>query len=349
MRPFLLFTLCLLPFSAAAQEPSASGEPAPAARWLQEQWTASWIGPAGNAAREYGVHLFRKDFSLAEVPEHFVVHVSADARFRMYVNGTSVASGPQRSDAWVRRFDSVDLASRLRSGTNVIAVRVWNYGEDAPCAIVNRQTGLILQGDTDAEAVVNTDGSWKVMRDDAYSPVPVNLPAYIVVGPGERVDGTRHPWGWEMPSYGDLKWSSAIEMGRGNPCGWGTGVARGLAPRTIPPMEEAPLRFAAVRRASGVSVPEGFTAGEAPLVVPAHTKASLLLDQGAETSAYPQLTLSGGAGAVLRLTYAEALIDANGNKGDRNEVAGRHIEGKSDEFVADGGAKRAWTSQTGPL
>ncbi len=42
----------------------------------------------------------------------------------------------------------------------------------------------------------------------------------------------------------------------------------------------------------------------------------------------------------MTLTYAEALLDQEGRKGDRNEIEGRHIEGNFDVFLADGGAMR---------
>ena len=42
--------------------------------------------------------------------------MSADNRYRLYVNGEQVASGPQRSDVMHWRYETIDLAPRLRSG-----------------------------------------------------------------------------------------------------------------------------------------------------------------------------------------------------------------------------------------
>jgi hypothetical protein len=39
---------------------------------------------------------------------------------------------------------------------------------------------------------------------------------------------------------------------------------------------------------------------------------------------------------MVRATYAEALYDEKGNKGNRNEIAGKHIAGVYDEFLPDG-------------
>jgi hypothetical protein len=60
------------------------------------------------------------------------------------------------------------------------------------------------------------------------------------------------------------------------------------------------------------------------------------------TTAFPELTVSGGRGATVRLIYAEALFDAKGEKGNRNEVAGKEIQGILDEFVPDGVANRVF-------
>jgi hypothetical protein len=99
-----------------------------------------------------------------------------------------------------------------------------------------------------------------------------------------------------------------------------------------------------VRRAEGVKVPADFVQGKSTLEIPAQARATLLLDNGVETNAFPQLTVSGGNGSRLRLVYAEALIDATGGKGNRDEVDGRTIAGVTDEFLPDGGQERLFTT-----
>lgn len=93
-----------------------------------------------------------------------------------------------------------------------------------------------------------------------------------------------------------------------------------------------------VVRATGIQAPTEFPG--AALEIPAHATVSLLVDQSHLTTAYPELTISGGSKSTIRLTYAEALVDREGVKGNRNEIEGKHIVGIYDEFLPDGSEKR---------
>ncbi len=53
----------------------------------------------------------------------------------------------------------------------------------------------------------------------------------------------------------------------------------------------------------------------------------------------PELIVSGGQGASIRLTYAEALVNEQGEKGNRNQIDGKHIFGLVDEFLPSGSSK----------
>ena len=56
---------------------------------LKDKWSAAWIEVPDSAPEEYGVYYFRKDIELAGAPDSFIVHVSADQRYKLYVNGTT--------------------------------------------------------------------------------------------------------------------------------------------------------------------------------------------------------------------------------------------------------------------
>ena len=108
-----------------------------------------------------------------------------------------------------------------------------------------------------------------------------------------------------------------------------------LVPSTLPSLElgtEDPGRLV---RAEGIGA-----AG--PIVVPAGRTVTLLFDRGEIVNAYPRVTVSGGRDAVVRLTYAEALYDAHGEKGRRDDISGKTILGMFDEFVAGGEEARTF-------
>lgn len=339
----------LLTFCAICPSPSI-GQPTPSARWLTSAWDAHWISPPDQPARAYGVHHFRRTFDLTSVPEGFVVHVSADNRYRLFVNGTPVNIGPARGDLRHWRFDTLDLAPWLKLGRNVLATQVWNFAEHGPVAQTTDQTAFILQGDDETSAVANTDGDWRAFTNPAYSPITgfgAKLYTYIVVGPGDDVDGARYPWGWEMPGFDDRSWKAASSLRRGTPRGISTDGKWLLVPRQIPLMESTPIRLQTVRRATGVEVSAEFVQGDAPFTIPAHSHATVLLDQAELTTGFPELIVSGGKGGVVTLTYAESLFEgpdspATKVKGHRDEIEGKYLRGFTDTFRPDGTGPRTF-------
>ena len=317
---------------------------------LTRQWSARWITAPDAAPFDYGVYHFRKTLELSARPASFLIHVTGDNRYQLFVNGERVVWGPARGDLNHWRYETVDLAPYLKAGRNVLAAVVWNYSQFAPESQITWRTGFLLQGDTKAEQIADTGPGWKAMRNEAYAPLHfthAQMRGYFVAGPGDKVDGQKYPWGWETAAYDDAAWRNAEPVTRdGRDRGTPREAQDGpnmwlLVPRTIPLMENTPERLQQLRQSSGASVPPQFPAQAAPFTVPARTKARLLLDQTYLTTAYPELIVSGGKGATLSLGYAEALFKpGTGEKGNRNEVEGREFIGYYDQFTADGGSQR---------
>lgn len=306
---------------------------APSDRLLTQRWNASWITCPNVSIYDYGVYHFRKTFNISKRPESFVINISADNHYRLYVNGTPVCNGPSRGDIQHWYYETVDIASFLDTGENVLAVVVWNFGEYTPGAQMTLNTGLIVQGNNPMEEIVNTDNSWKVIQNRAYSPSIVYRQD---VGCAESIDGKLYPWGWEQCAYNDSDWQKARLLDKGQPYGTGTSYSHVLAQREIPLMEESQLRINTVRRTENITVSDNFLKGTEALVVPANRKVTILLDQDYLTNAYPELKISGGKGAEVKLTYSEALFQ-DGAKGNRNEIENKTIIGFIDKFYPDGG------------
>ena len=132
-------------------------------------WNAVWIAHPAADGQQEGLFHFRKELHLASVPPGFLVHVTGDNRYRLYVNGVAVSRGPAASDPAHWRYQTVDLAPLLRAGRNIITATVWNWGAARPVARMSHRTGFLLQGAGQAEAVLDTGPGWQVLWNRAVS------------------------------------------------------------------------------------------------------------------------------------------------------------------------------------
>jgi hypothetical protein len=307
---------------------------------LRKPWIAKWISYPDNSNTDYGVYLFRKEISINTIPGKFIVHVSADNRYKLYINGVYVCNGPARSHLFKWNFESIDISSYLHPGKNIIASIVWNFAGHRPLAQISGHTGFIMQGNTKEANNINTDTSWVVLKNAAYKPVPVNINQYYALGAGEEFDCKKHPWNWMGNDFNAAGWKQAQVVETGKPVGcmgeWGDPSIHLLSQREIPFMEEKEQRFFTIRRADITSIPAGFLVGKTPITISANSKVKLLIDQNILTTAYPVLNFSKGGKSTIKLTYAESLFDSLGNKGNRNDIENKHITGNSDIIICDG-------------
>ena len=130
-------------------------------------WNSHWITHPGIEKTTYNHILFRNVFEIKAMPGQFIVHVSGDNRYRLYVNGEEVCYGPQLGDMRHWRYETLDLAPFFRPGKNVVAAEVMNWGSERAYGIMSFNTGFLLQGQSKAETFLNTgyNSQWKVYRD----------------------------------------------------------------------------------------------------------------------------------------------------------------------------------------
>jgi alpha-L-rhamnosidase len=115
------------------------------------KWTSQWIMHPTAEPQSHAVILFRKNFELPAKPEKFVVHVSADNHYRLFVNGQYITRGPARGDLSHWFYETLDLAPYLKAGKNSIAAEVVNWGPKRSFTYFSQMTSFILQGDSEAE------------------------------------------------------------------------------------------------------------------------------------------------------------------------------------------------------
>ncbi len=308
---------------------------------LDKQWPAFWITAPDATPDGYGVYLFRKSVELPAKPASFVVHVSADNRYKLFVNGKLVSLGPARGDLSHWNFETMDLAPYLKIGKNTLAAQVWNEGQWRPEAQISLMTGFILQGATPAEAAVNTDDTWKCVRDHSYAPLKFTFPGYYVAGPGEIRQMSAHPKQWQGMDFNDSQWPASKKIFNGAPKNvlgpFGTTNGWMLVPSLIPQMDMKDERLQkVVEKVGEVKIPAGFPQQSTAITIPANSVVKLLLDQTYLTNAYPTVIFSGGNKAAITLKYAEALYGSDQKKGNRNVTQGKSMIGRTDSLISDG-------------
>lgn len=335
MKKLTTFLAILLTLTASAQ----FGEPDP-------EWDASWIYVPEAGENDPGLYLFRKNFRLDVVPKTFEVRVSADNRYKLYVNEQLVSLGPVIGDIKHWNYETVDFAPYLKAGDNLIAAMVWNEGDLKPVFQFSKRTAFLLQGTSYDTKTLNSNASWKCIEDKSYTPIPQRVQGYYAAGAGDKVDMNFKVQGWNKADFDDSEWLQAEGFVDRAFVGFGFNTRSGwtLMPAMIPPMELTPQRLVTTRKAEGVDVPPTFPQKKNSVTVPANTNGRILLDQSFLTNAYPSLLFSGGKNATIVLTYSEGLYDKEGAKHNRDEIEGKTISGRQDTIISNGTANQEFTT-----
>jgi alpha-L-rhamnosidase len=218
-----------------------------AADFPEIRWYGNWIwcdpppppqfmpGMESSSPNRPEVHaLFRKTFTLAQVPGRAPARITADSRYLLYANGREVFRGPIRSQPRRMFYDLFDLAPYLKTGENVLAVYVKYYGSPksfwmpAPPTMALGRTGVMVfeaqvGGDGPGSGWLVSDNTWKTHKSPAWAE---DWRAGSRVGfmeegiPVEVFDARQFPYGWEQPGFDDSGWENAsvlVTLGMGGP------------------------------------------------------------------------------------------------------------------------------------
>jgi alpha-L-rhamnosidase len=325
------------------------------------EWRASWVTHPTAPLREPIVLHFKRELSLLSIPANYLVRVSADNRFILFVNGHRVGDGPARGDLAHWRYERFDLAPLLRAGQNSITATVWNWGIFAPISQMSDRTAFLLESEATGAVGISTPEGWLVEAEPGHTALDrssVSLRTYFASGPGEQIDAAHYDWGWQSDAAASAKWVAVgtpmrdamdADNSRAHSGSKTGNNAWDLVPDALPPMEYSPTKAGAVVRMDSAEAVKRFGhpgEGQSPEIagtqIAAHSHTHLMLDRQTLTTAYPALTVSGGKGAKIWLTYSEGLYDKQKHKGDRNDVGDRIALGLRDSFLPDGGAGRTF-------
>ncbi|MBQ8186710.1 MAG: hypothetical protein IJ037_07540 [Clostridia bacterium] len=127
-----------------------------------------WITHPSAVFSDNRIYLFRKKFTLTGKPDTTVLNISAEARYKLFVNGIRAAFGPCRSSGEEKYYDTLDIADCLKAGENEIYCEVLQLADNCdmtkPCAIygVRRTGNMLLAAELDCgETVIRTDNTWE--------------------------------------------------------------------------------------------------------------------------------------------------------------------------------------------
>src|SRR5690554_284781 len=152
--------------------------------------------------------LFRKTFTLSELPNQAVLELTADDYYKLYMNGKFVTQGPAQGYPFHYYYNRLDILPYLQEGDNVVAVHVYYHGS------VNRsynsgdlRQGMIAELQWDDEVQIISDHSWHTTESSAYGQgAAIGYETQYL----EMIDSRLVHKGWTLPGYDDSDWGWAV-------------------------------------------------------------------------------------------------------------------------------------------
>ena len=277
--------------------------------------------------------------------------ITADSRYRLFVNGTLAATGPAKPSARSWFVDTVDVGPLLVEGPNVIGVEVLAYPEALSgnvSVLRSGAPGLSVGGVLPGGADLEDTGIWRC----AFAPGRSFLQGTntLFLGIQESVDGLLEPHGWLEPSFDDSGWSTPVVAPRP-----ADDPASILEPRPIPPMHLEPVPIAGISRTRGTDPGwKALLAGGRVEVGP-HQEVEVDLDAGALLTAFIDLEVTAGQGSVIELTAAECYEAAPieipwlRRKGDRADAENGDLYGDPDVYRVAGHGRPSGPERYSPF
>ncbi|KAL1896559.1 hypothetical protein Sste5346_004593 [Sporothrix stenoceras] len=182
---------------------------------------------------------FKRDVVIEdEPPASFKVHITADTRYKLYVNAQLAAFGPVKGDQHLWFFDEVDVGPFLKRGANKVAVHVLRFFHSTlyATAFPRLPSGglrmVALEPDSGLGRQLQSSTTWLTAIDPSTM-LRVDEPEDDFLHIYER-----RVWGGEAAR---LHWVHAkvleYQTSTGNSTPWV------LSPRQIPPLRRQKSRF----------------------------------------------------------------------------------------------------------
>ncbi len=296
------------------------------------------------------------------LPEHadekqlqLTADISANSRYRLWVNGQPVLSGPCKGDTFRQYYETVDLSACLLPGKNVFCAQVLYCDPDIAAiqtddrasiyGVIGQRCGhrFVMEGEiTDADGTVLASvttgcADWQVWLEDSYvlhSDETTQFLGAVI----ERIDTSRAVMDWKRADFDASGWLPAEPaedaVDRSALSGAGVIGRFRLTPRPIPLMYEKKMIFSSVwDRHTGAPV---HFLGNQTLVIPPHTVREMIFDPGVHQNGYPWFLFGGGDGACVGITYFEKF-GGEGSDLVRGDFRNGEVKGITDTLKLRGG------------
>ncbi|KAL6359988.1 hypothetical protein LRP88_05684 [Fusarium phalaenopsidis] len=271
---------------------------------------------------------FRREFEIKdEPPKKLMIHITADTRYKLYLNGQYVAFGPVKGDRDLWFYDSIDIAPFLRQGHNRIGVHVLRFFHStsyAPSFPRLPLAGLrVSVSDEPWAKLLESSALWEAAIDHS-TVLRVDEPEDRFLHIYERTSRSEtRPLEWVASKLLEFKNST------GNSPPWQ------LSPRLVPPLRVQDMMGLGIHNVHSTLKPELWSATllkdslsqevDNGLLLPAETKHFLDFEMPHLVTAFLRLRFKrpGIGGGTLTVTYSESYEDESEEtpwvrqKGDR--------------------------------
>lgn len=318
----------------------------------------NWVFiPSWNAEdkEEPRIIYFRKAVIIDKVPEKLLIQISADSRYKLYVNEKLVEVGPSKGDDKIWFYDTVDLAPHLVHGKNILAVIVLRYPLERSkgnTAIFRTHTpGFYLVGEylNEKKEVISlsADESWKCFREPSVKLISEQkgiAHLYIM----EEASGNPDTFGWMKDNYQDSNWLPAEVLW------WQFLINEAASPsnlhaRTIPYMNKICRKFEGVHVVRDSNIKESewnaMLAGLEVVTIMPNSTEIIEISAGELMTGFLKLSVMGGKGTKIRILQSEGYVlleepdapkSSMPKKGDRTDYKNGYLHGLTDTYEVTG-------------
>lgn len=320
-------------------------------------WTGDWIWSKEDGKKENTYYYFRREFKIKDSSQNYKLYITADSRYRLFINGNRVGNGSLQSLSHFKYYDLREVESYLQEGKNCIAVIV-NYVGNIP---YTRGGFLAELENEEGNICLATDKTWKTKKANSWRQHTQKFGMAQYNPYQEHFDARKIPQGWTETGFDDSDWLLSQIVKDGS---W-----TNLVPREIPYMTEKPvfpkniekkgetidlmnrmrghdlsiklsmngkqLEHAKIEGAENLLKQEGTTIIKNSIK---HQDQKfdgiyapyIIIDFGRIITAFLELELEGIAGGIVDIGYTERLFDGEFNNSIECPFADRYImkEGK---------------------